>query len=36
MNPRSSEAHLIAVARREQFMSRPPDGAMAALQRVDA
>src|SRR5262245_7551063 len=36
MKPRSSEAHLIAVARREQFMSRPPHGAMAALQRVDA
>src|SRR5262245_60105312 len=26
MKPRSSEAHLIAVARREQFMSRPPNG----------
>src|SRR5262249_25407463 len=24
MKPRSSEAHLIAVARRKQFMSRPP------------
>src|SRR5262249_17982062 len=35
MKARSSEAHLIAVARREQFMSRPPDGAMAALQRVE-
>src|SRR5262245_26048314 len=37
MKPRSSKAHLIAVTRSEQFMSRPPDGAaMAALQRVDA
>src|SRR5262249_26045295 len=26
IKPRSSEAHLIAVARRKQFMSRPPDG----------
>src|SRR5262249_56531038 len=35
IKPRSSEAHLIAVARRKQFMSRPPDGAMEAeaLQR---
>src|SRR5262249_32661290 len=36
MKARSSEAHLIAVARRKQFMSRPPDGVVAALQRVDA
>src|SRR5262249_61170631 len=36
MKPRSSVAHLIAVARCEQFISGPPDGAMAALQRVDA
>src|SRR6516225_1103535 len=36
MKPRSSAAHLIAVARREQFMSRPPHGAVAPLQRVDA
>src|SRR5262249_43416861 len=32
MKPRSSEAHLIAVARRKQFMSRPPDGTAALLE----